>query len=387
MAFHPSHLGARASSIAFVSLMFAGCMAADGTGSTTDPGTSNGTTSGSDQGTGSGAAVSQAVSITNLSADQPGMAANLAPSLVNAWGIVAFDGMFWVADNATGKVSILDGKGAASTGTPASDAIDLGKGITGVAATGVAAGDTTTFQIHAPAACMPAMLIFASENGTLIGVNPALSTSAGFVVVDRSNVGAIYKGVAVTQGPSGPLVLAADFHNARIDVFDANFSLVNNVSFTVPATQLNLAPFNVMTIDNSVYVAFAQPDANQEDEVAGAGLGMVAAFDTSGTLRWSVNSDSFNAPWGMVLASDFAPFPNALLVGNFGDGHITAIDPTTNQVLGQLMDASAKAAAIDGLWGLAFGAGVTNAQAAGLYFTAGPDDEMHGAFGVVMASP
>jgi hypothetical protein len=40
-------------------------------------------------------------------------------------------------------------------------------------------------------------------------------------------------------------------------------------------------------------------------------------------------------------------------VGNFGDGHINAFDPTSRAFLGQLNDTNGKVIAIDGLWGLA----------------------------------
>jgi uncharacterized protein (TIGR03118 family) len=111
------------------------------------------------------------------------------------------------------------------------------------------------------------------------------------------------------------------------------------------------------------------------------------SVDVSGKLMGTVKSTLFNAPWGMALAHGFGPFPDALLVGNFGDGHITAVDTspasTSMSALGQLMGADNAAVAIDGLWGLTFGDGVTNARPNALYFAAGPDDEMHGMFGVV----
>jgi uncharacterized protein (TIGR03118 family) len=93
----------------------------------------------------------------------------------------------------------------------------------------------------------------------------------------------------------------------------------------------------------------------------------------------------------MALApASFGAFSNALLVGNFGDGHINAFNLTTGAVLGQLQDTGgANSIVIPGLWGLAFGnggpAGATNV----LFFTAGIGDpptfltnlEHHGLFG------
>jgi uncharacterized protein (TIGR03118 family) len=381
-------------SIAIASALFAaGCMSSEGKGSQVEigNGTSTDTTGASGAGPGGGPAVASALAVTNLTSDQAKIATNSSAAMVNAWGIAAFQGMFWIADAGTGKLSIVDGKGVPSAGKLASDTIDLGEGITGIAVTGVAAGDTKSLQIHGDAGvCAPAQLIVASEDGKLFGINVDLSTTTGFLLMDRSGSDASYKGVAVVQGAKGPMVLAADFHNARIDVFDASFQLVSGVSFVVPSLPAGFAPFNVMAFGTTVYVTYAMQDADMADEVAGPGLGLLAAFDSSGKLLGTVKSDSFNAPWGMAMSRDFAAFPNALLVGNFGDGHITAvapIDPTglggNPTVLGQLMDATAAPVMVDGLWGFTFGADVAGARPDGLYFAAGPDDEMHGMFGVI----
>jgi uncharacterized protein (TIGR03118 family) len=380
MTFRP---GARASSLAFALLVLgAGCMSGDATGSKADLGTGNGVVAGDDDG--SPPAAPSALVVTNLASDQAGEAANLGAGLVNAWGIVAFDGMFWIANAGSGKVSIVDGEGRPATGELASDAIDLGKGITGVAVNNMAAKDDKRFQIHRDdGVCQPAQLIFASTRGALIGVNPDLSTKSGFVLVDRSGSQAVYLGVAVVHGEA-PMVLAADFRNARVDVFDINFQMVTDVSFVSPEVAAGFAPFNVMAFGDIVYVTYAQPDPATGKEATGPGLGYVAAFDTSGKHLWTLKSDLFNAPWGMAIAKDFGPFPGALLVGNFGDGHITAIDARNQEVLGQLMTAPDAPVAIEGLWGIAFGDGVTSART-GLYFAAGPGDELHGAFGVITA--
>jgi uncharacterized protein (TIGR03118 family) len=268
-------------------------------------------------------------------------------------------------------------------GKLASNTLDLGEGITGIAVNDLGTRDDKRFQIHMDnGVCQPAQLIFASSKGMLIGVNPDLSTTRGFTLVDRSGSQAAYLGVAVVHGKA-PMILAADFFNARIDVFDVNFQMITDVSFVNKEIPEDFSPFNVMAFDDTVYVAYAQQDEEDKgEEVTGAGLGFVSAFDTSGKLLWTLKSDMFNAPWGMAVAKEFGPFPGALLVGNFGDGHISAIDLKAMTVLGQLMMAPSMPLEIDGLWGLTFGEPAAGARA-GLYFAAGPDDEMHGLFGVI----
>src|SRR5439155_1023516 len=80
----------------------------------------------------------------------------------------------------------------------------------------------------------------------------------------------------------------------------------------------------------------------------------------------------------------------ALLVGNFGDGHINAFDlhrrhgKVTPQ--GQLEAADGRPIVIDGLWALAFGNGATAGPTNVLFFTAGPFGEAHGLFGKLVVS-
>jgi hypothetical protein len=428
------HLSARSSVIGAL-LLAAGCMSGESAGSSAD------LAGGSGGARGSGPGPSKLVSVKNLISDQAGNAPTTDASLVNAWGIVGFRGWFWISDEATGKVSIFDGAGHMA-GPPqggggtdqgaglnvASGSLDLGPGITGVAV-----NPSTAMQMEGKGAnaqaCGPANLIFASLEGKLIGVNTSLDTTGGKVLVDRSSARAAYTGVAVLdvhpnatcsatcdsgqgtgsgdQGTSsgsgssagagsgstagqghapqpGVLVLAADFHNARIDVFDESFQLVTTPMFSTPTSiPAGFAPFNVAVFDGVVYVAYAQQNADQTDSVEGPGLGFVAAFDLCGNLLWTAKGDQFNAPWGMVLGRGPSFARGVLLVGNFGDGHITEVNPEDGTVIDQLMTSDSAPVAIDGLWGLALGIGVQNAEPGGVYFASGPQDEAHGAFGVI----
>src|SRR3954469_25166528 len=101
MAFHFS---ARSGAIGAL-LLAAGCMSGESTGGSPE------LAGGGGSGGGSGPGAAPLVSVTNLSSDQAGSAAGVDSSLVNAWGIVGYQGWFWVTDNATGKLSIFDGAG------------------------------------------------------------------------------------------------------------------------------------------------------------------------------------------------------------------------------------------------------------------------------------
>ena len=82
-----------------------------------------------------------------------------------------------------------------------------------------------------------------------------------------------------------------------------------------------------------------------------------------------------------IVNGDFGKFAGALLVGNFGDGHINAFDPNSGAFLGSLKRSSGDPIQIEGLWGLAAGVDPNERRHSFLFFTAGPGGEQHGLFG------
>jgi uncharacterized protein (TIGR03118 family) len=105
-----------------------------------------------------------------------------------------------------------------------------------------------------------------------------------------------------------------------------------------------------------------------------------------------VNSGKTNAPlnasWGLALApADFSVFGGDLLVGNFGNGRISAYTQRGSKWVfkGQLRTADGAPIVIDGLWAIAFGNGAAAGPASSLYFLSGPSAEKHGLFGSITA--
>ena len=97
---------------------------------------------------------------------------------------------------------------------------------------------------------------------------------------------------------------------------------------------------------------------------------------------------ALNAPWGLAVApSSFGDFAGDLLVGNFGDGTINVFDLLTDSFVGSLRDKNGNPIAIDGLWELIPGSGVIAGNASEIYFSAGPNDESDGLFGVIRTVP
>src|SRR5207249_1404772 len=149
-------------------------------------------------------------------------------------------------------------------------------------------------------------------------------TTAAIAVGD-SGQGAVYKGLALIPNSGSPYLLAADFHDGLVDVFDQNFSPYSfgNGSFIDPTLPANYAPFGIHVIGGNVYVTYAEQDASKHDPVLGPGLGYVSVFDVNGHfIKRFASNGKLNAPWGVVMApaSGFGSLSNSLLIGNFGDG-------------------------------------------------------------------
>jgi uncharacterized protein (TIGR03118 family) len=310
----------------------------------------------------------------NLVSDIDGVARITDANLVNPWGL-AFGPATpaWVADNGT-DVSTLYSGGVRKS-IPVT--LPLVVGIPGGAPTGVVFNATPGFKVNGAAA----HFIFDSEAGTITAWNAGTQA-----VTEATTPGAIYKGLAIASKGSTTMLYAANFHAGTIDVFNDSFAPVTVPGgFVDPNLPAGFAPFNIQEIAGRLVVAYAQQDADAEDEVAGAGLGYIDVFDTSGhLLRRLVSQGALNAPWGLAVAPrHFGPFSGDLLVGNFGDGAINAYDPRTGAFRGTLQNKDGNQIKVNGLWALRFGNGVIGTPQT-LLFTAGIGDEDHGLFGEIV---
>ncbi len=325
----------------------------------------------------------------NLISDQANMARVTDPNLVNSWGIASTaSSPFWIADNGTGLSTVYDSNGHP---IPASKPLVVtipppNGGTPPAAPTGIVANTTSGFVVSSGSGSGPAAFLFATEDGTISGWNPKANGTNAILEVDNSASGAVYKGLALATTSSGSFLYAANFNAGRIDVFDSTFKPTTLAGkFTDPTGDIpaNFAPFGIQLIGNQLYVTYAQQNAAKHDDVAGAGSGFVDVFDTSGNFVKRLTAHgNLNSPWGLAQAPAlFGALSNAILVGNFGDGHINAYDPNTGALVGSLNNASGSPIVIDGLWGLRFGNGANAGDPLRLYFSAGPAGETHGLFG------
>jgi uncharacterized protein (TIGR03118 family) len=339
----------------------------------------------------------------NLVSDQPGIAEVLDPNLVNPWGISESPngGAFWLSDNGTGISPLYLGD---LGGSPINHLFDVT--IPGAKPTGtvfnpfqsvMSNGTSNDFSVTDGTNSAPSVFLFASKTGAITGWAPSVGTPGGPFNISlfaktgfQSTDGAIYTGLAIGNVGNAHYLYAADFHNGKIDVIDGQFQKVTLAgSFSDHNLPAGYAPFNVQNLGDKLYVTYAQQDAAKDGgSVAGQGKGYVDVFDMSGNLIQRVASrGQLNAPWGVAMApAGFSSFGGDLLIGNFGDGHIDAYDPSHNYAFdGQLKGADGTAVTLPGLWALQFGNGVSSGDANTLFFTAGPGGGHHGLFGSLSA--
>jgi len=315
--------------------------------------------------------------VIDLVSNQPGVAANFDPSLVNPWGISHGPGTapLWVSDNGSDSSTVYNRR----TGQK----IPLTVAIAGGAPTGqvFSADDKdgdADFAVHSGGKSGNAAFIFATESGKIDGWSPSVDPTHAVVAVDQAAQGSVFKGLTIA--PHRELLFAADFINNAVDVFNDRFQRIS--TFTDPALPAAFAPFNVQVLDGRLYVTFAERQPGSHDEAHGAGLGYVDVFNMNGHLEHRlVSGGPLNAPWGMTIApASFGKFAGALLVGNFGDGSVNAFDRDTGKFLGQLTSPDGSPLHIDGLWALQRGPNGS------VTFTAGPNDESNGLLGTINAA-
>jgi uncharacterized protein (TIGR03118 family) len=308
---------------------------------------------------------------TNLVSNIAGVAATTDTQLLNPWGISVLPGQdFWIADNNSGVSTLYNQNGGKDNGLivtiPGAGNNPNGNCSPGCPTGTVANANGSYFS--------GGSFIFDTEDGLITYWNGSSNTA--IVGKDNSASGAVYKGLALLSTN----LLATNFHSGKVEVYDSTYNLTSlGGSFTDPNLPAGFAPHGIHVIGGQVYVAFAMQDSARHDAVPGAGAGQIDIFDATGnfvsTFVAAGAENKLNAPWGVVEApASFGTFAGDILVGNFGDGTISAFD-TTGKFIGQLTDSSGHVLVNPGLWDMVFGGGGganNNPGALGtLYITAG----------------
>jgi uncharacterized protein (TIGR03118 family) len=297
--------------------------------------------------------------------------------LVNAWGLAASStGPWWVANEARASSTLYDGTGRKQALT-----VRVPGGPTGVVFYG-----GRGFSVRSGNAVGPARFIYACEDGMIRGWSPVVPDSwstEAVVAVDDGPTGAVFRGLAL----AGERLYVADFHNARVLVYDSHWRRIDKpgvfVDRSIPSWY---APFGIQAIGRKILVTYAwRAPVNGNDAPTG---GYVDEFDLDGRLVARVgHSKQLDEPWGVALAPrGFGRFGGDLLVANFGTGVINAYarDGSGWKLHGRL---PVKA---PGVWGIAFGNGAHAGPRTTLYYAAGPhrwhgatEVDIHGVLGAI----
>ncbi|HTX87765.1 MAG TPA: TIGR03118 family protein [Bacteroidales bacterium] len=300
-------------------------------------------------------------------------AAKTDTNLVNAWGIaISPNGKIWVSSEGKGVTTIYDGTGA--TVLAPVTVTGAAKGAKGMP-TGQVYNSTTDFVLTSNN--NPAKFVFCGLDGAITAWN----TGAATVTVAMKD-GASYTGLAIGNDGTGNFLYAADNKNGTIDVYDKNFTLTGGRFFSDPDLPAGFKPYNIQNIDGLLYVTYYAVGGGVYG--SNTGNGFVNVFNPNGTLvNRFASRGPLNLPWGVAKApAAMGLSANAILIGNFGDGHIIVYE-ADGTYDGQLQ-MNGTILAIDGLWAITTAPSTaTSLDPDAVYFAAGPAGQKHGTFGYI----
>ncbi len=339
----------------------------------------------------------------------------LDKNLKNPWGLTRSSGSpWWVGNNNSGTSTVYGSDGTTATpagflpdppGSPFDNFVivpppGFALGTQSAPTGAVFNGSRTDFLLDkGTPAGLPAVFIFATEDGTISGWDPGANVAKGakppsinaVLEVDNSDNGsangAVYKGATSAEVGGKKFLYVTNFRSAKVEVYDSAFKRVHleEDAFEAEGVPRGFAPFNVQNVGGTLFVTYAKQDAPRHDPVGGDGLGFVELFSPSGKhIGHLEHGDWFNAPWGVVWTTrDFGEFSNAILIGNFRSGWIAAFNGFTHKFIGFVKNADGSLMTIDGLWSLTFGNDGGAGPANTLFFTAGINNEVDGLFGTI----
>jgi uncharacterized protein (TIGR03118 family) len=330
--------------------------------------------------------------VTNIISDGSVPATTMDPSFIDPWGVSGTNTL-WIDTNVTGfsyLSSIAGVPGSFKAVVPAASGTGTGQ------PTGTVQNTTTGFILSDGT---KASFLFATLDGTISGWNSG--TSAGgnhaLIAVNNSASNAVYPDLALVANTTGSFLLVPNFgQGSKVEIYNTSFQPATLAgTFTDPNVPAGYAPYAIKVLGTQVFVTYMlrttppfSAGAGTYQEILGTNTGFVSVFDVNGNfVARVVTGGNLNAPWGVAIApAGFGIYGGDLLIGNFGDGLITAYSPNSPYAyLGMVADGTGKAIAYPGLWDI-FVSPATAANPNAIYFTAGIGGEQHGLFGVIANS-
>lgn len=289
-------------------------------------------------------------------------------TLLNSWGMVIDKCSLWVAENHSGMLVNYNLNDLnESQQYPISVTLTLPNQLP-ASPTGLIQNFTRGFKINN----VPCSLLTCTEDGFVFAHVPTINTNNGIIVINNAVNNAVYKGLAI----AGEKLYLADFHNAKIDVFDSNFIQQSGFQFIDSNIPSGYAPFNIVKIGTKLIVAYAKQDTSAVDSVPSLGFGFVSIFNFDGTFyKRFATQGQLNSPWGIARGPKKLHLEHTILIGNFGDGIIN-IYSDCGDYIGPLNNIFDRPITINGLWDIKY-------DDKKLFFTAGPNNETNGLVGYI----
>jgi uncharacterized protein (TIGR03118 family) len=259
--------------------------------------------------------------VNNLVSNTPNVAHNQDPYLIDSWNIVIVDkNDMWVCNKGTAFLTNYD-----LLGNIISNPVKI-PDVNSISAlpTGLIVNESTGFVISSGSNIASSYLLIATENGAIFGFNPLVDPSNAVIAVDNSSINSCYKGIAMINN----YLCAADFHNNRIDVFDFNFVHVLTLPFAdlevLNPIPVNYAPFNIVNINNYMFVTYAKQSGIGCNDDPGKGHGYVSIFNYEGLfVKRFISNGKLNSPYGIIkLPESFGDLGHNFLIGNNGNGKL-----------------------------------------------------------------
>ena len=330
---------------------------------------------------------------TDLVSDNPRLTPTADPNTINPWGVSEFPhGPLWVSNEGHANTTLYSGADSTSAKL---NPVGLVVSIPGGHPTGQAFNTTVTggspgFSVTDGKTKAPAVFLFATLKGTIAGWAPTVGGTATNPSTVAQQATKVPRAVFTGLAQSGNRLYAADVFHHSVDVFGADFTLLNMPgAFKDRRIPRSFSPFNIAAINGHIVVTYSSRRAH-------LGGGFVDVFSADGVLEQRLIRRGFlDQPWGVALApAGFGPFSGDLLVGNHGNGLINAYNPNTGRFLGTIRLAGGRPFVAPNLWGLIFGDGPAapgGPPSAGtpstLFFTEGAWFGRHGLIGKITAAP
>lgn len=329
---------------------------------------------------------------TNILSDGFVPATTVDPNFIDPWGISGTNTL-WINTNVTGfsyLSSVAGVLGSFKAVVPPASGSGTGS------PTGTVQNTTTGFVLSNGT---KASFLFATLDGTISGWNSGTSAAGNhaLIAINNSTNNAVYTDLALVTNTTGTFLLVPNFgQGGKVEIYNTSFQAATLAgTFTDPNVPTGYAPYGIKVFGTQVFVTYMlrttppfAAGADTYQEILGTNTGFVSVFDINGNfVARVVTGGNLNAPWGVAIApAGFGIYGGDLLIGNFGDGLITAYSPTPPySYLGMVADGTGKPIAFPGLWEI-FASSATAANPNAIYFDAGLAKETHGLFGVISNS-